>query len=84
MAFDTVRNLLGQYPFMAQMLMAVGVLILSFVSYFMTKHYLLKAVSKLIQRTKTKFDDILMQRDVLRRLSYVAPIIVIYIFAHLF
>ncbi len=69
---------------MAQTAMAVGVLILSFISYFITKHYLLKAVSKVIQRTKTKFDDILMERAVLRRLSYLAPIIVIYVFAHLF
>jgi miniconductance mechanosensitive channel len=84
MAFNTIKNLCEQYPVMAQTAMAVVVIILGLISYFITKHYLLKAVSKLIQRTKTKFDDILMERAVLRRLSYIAPIIVIYIFARLF
>ena len=84
MTFNTIKNLCEQYPFMAQSAMAAGVLVLSLLSYFIIKHYLLKVVSKLIQRTKTEFDDILMKRAVLRRLSYIAPIIVVYIFAHLF
>lgn len=69
---------------MAQTAMAVVVIILGLISYFITKHYLLKAVSKLIQSTKTKFDDILMEKAVLRRLSNIAPIIVVYMCAHLF
>ncbi len=84
MAFNTIRNLCEQYPVMAQTAMAVVVIILGLISYFITKHYLLKAVSKLIQSTKTKFDDILMEKAVLRRLSNIAPIIVVYMCAHLF
>jgi miniconductance mechanosensitive channel len=84
MASYTVENLLEQHPFMFQLAVAAGVLILCIISYLITKHYLLKTVSKLIQRTKTKFDDILMEKAVLRRLSYLAPIIVIYSFAHRF
>jgi miniconductance mechanosensitive channel len=84
MSFYTFKNLFEQHQLIAQMIMAVGVLLLSFISYFITQHYVLQMLLKLIQRTKTKFDDILFQKVIIRRLSYLAPIIVVYSFAHLF
>ena len=75
---------LSIHPILGQSIMVAAVLILSFISYFITKHYILKAVSKIVQRTKTKFDDTLLQNTLLRRLSYLAPIIVIYTGAQLF
>ena len=84
MTFEAARNFLEQYPSIAQMLMAVGVLVLSFISYFIAKHYVLQMLLKIVQRTKTKLDDILLQKAILRQLSFIAPIIVVYFFAHLF
>ncbi len=73
-----------QYPLIYQMLMAAGVLVLSFISYFVTKHFVLRALLSLVQRTKTSLDDILLKKAFLRRLSYIAPIIIIYSFSDLF
>ncbi|MDY7031567.1 MAG: mechanosensitive ion channel family protein [Thermodesulfobacteriota bacterium] len=84
MEFSVLENLLVQKPFMTQIFMAVCVLIVSFISYFVTKRYLLKALSILTQKTKTKFDDILTEETVLKRLSHIVPVIIIYVFAHLF
>ena len=83
MTFDTLNNMV-QNPAAAQILIAVGVILLSLISYLITKQYLLKLLSRLIQLTKTRFDDILLEKVVLKRLSYVAPVIVIYMFAHQF
>jgi len=73
-----------QYPLIYQMLTAAGVLVLSFISYFVTKHFVFRALLSLVQRTKTSLDDILLKKVFLRRLSYIAPIIIIYSFSHLF
>lgn len=73
-----------QYPLIYQMLTAAGVLVLSFISYFVTKHFVLRALLSLVQRTKTSLDDILLKKAFLRRLSYLAPIIIIYSFSDLF
>lgn len=74
----------NQHPLFSQILMACGVFILSFISYFITKHYIVRAVAKLVEKTKTRLDDILLQTTILRRLSYITPVIVIYVFAPLF
>ncbi len=75
---------LSNHPLLGQITMAAIVIILSLVSYFVTKHYVLRALAKLVRKTKTLFDDILLQKMMLRRLSYLAPFIVVYSCAHLF
>ena len=84
MFFDTVTNWLNQHQSITQMIVASGVLLLSLVSYFITKHYIILAVSKLVEKTKTKWDDILLKKVMLRRLSFIVPMIVIYSFASVF
>ena len=84
MTLDAINNLLEQHQFVAQMLTALGVLFLGFISYYITRHYLLRALSELVQRTRTTLDDVLLRKAVLRRLSYIAPVIVIYSSAHMF
>ena len=65
-------------------IMTVGVLLLSLISYFIAKHYILKGLKKIIRKTKTRWDDLLFQDIILSRLSYLAPVIVIYTSAPLF
>ena len=73
-----------QHPLIYQMLMAAGVLVLGLISYFITKHFVFRALLSLVQRTKTSLDDILLKKAFLRRLSYIPPIIIIYSFSDLF
>jgi len=75
---------LSNHPLLGQIAMAAIVFILGFVAYFVTKHYVLRALSKIVRKTKTRFDDILLQKMMLRRLSYLAPFIVVYSCAHFF
>ena len=73
-----------QYPLVYQMLLAAGVLVLAVISYFVTKHIILRSLIKFVERTKTSLDDTLLKKTFLRRLSYIAPIIIIYSFSDLF
>lgn len=59
----------------------LAILLLSFLVYFITNRILFKIIRKLIKRTKFTWDDILFQPKVFKRLSHLAPAIVIYIFA---
>ncbi|MAV14601.1 MAG: mechanosensitive ion channel protein MscS [Chloroflexi bacterium] len=54
------------------------VIIISFLLYFFTRYIILKSISKIFKKTKTEFDDILVERGVLNRLSYFIPLVFIY------
>lgn len=84
MFFESVLLWLEQHPYVYQIVTALGVVVLSFVAYLITRHYVIKTVSALIRRTKIKYDDILLQETLLRRLSYIAPLIIIHSFASQF
>lgn len=60
------------------------VLVLSWVANLITRALLLRMVWHLISRTSTDWDDVLVRRDVFRRLASLAPAIVIYMFAPAF
>lgn len=59
------------------------ILILAFIAYFVTNKILFRIVRKLVQRTKYNWDDIIFQEKVFKRLSHLAPAIVIYYFAEI-
>ena len=58
---------------------AICVLMLSYLTSKVTKYYILKVVEKIIRKTKSKYDDYLIDRKVFQRLSLLAPAIVIYL-----
>jgi len=61
-------------------LMFIGITIgLSILSYLITKFILLNIVSRFFRKTSTQIDDILIDRGFLNRLSYIVPLVVIYI-----
>jgi miniconductance mechanosensitive channel len=80
---DSITELLEQYPFIDTMLKVVGVIVLALIVYFIVKKILIAGVHKIIQRTKTDIDDILLNDSILKRIAYVAPILVISQFLYL-
>ncbi|MBN2128314.1 MAG: mechanosensitive ion channel [Sedimentisphaerales bacterium] len=53
----------------------------AYVANFIAKKLLLRAIRKLVERTKTVWDDMLVKRKVFNRLSHLAPALVIYAMA---
>ncbi len=56
----------------------LAICILAYIAYYITKNYILRAVEALIAKSKTDWDDIFVERKVLRRLSHIAPALIFY------
>jgi miniconductance mechanosensitive channel len=89
--FELVRNWLESQglqglflEYLSWAVVAVGVIILAVITTFVTKRILLTLLSFLIRKTKTRWDDALLERRVLHRLSHLAPALVFYWFAGVF
>lgn len=52
---------------------------LAWLAYFLTKEILIGSISRFIKKTKNKWDDILLQKNIFRRISHFVPAIIIYI-----
>jgi miniconductance mechanosensitive channel len=61
-------------------LLFVLLLIISFIAYLLAKHFILKGLTVIINRTATQWDDIFLRKKVFNRLAYLAPAMVIYAF----
>lgn len=63
------------------LLMVLGIIIISFLAFFITKLILLKVVRSFVKKTKTDWDDILLNRKILRRVSHLIPALIIYFYS---
>ncbi len=57
------------------------ILLLSYIVFFISNRILFRFIRNLIKKTKYSWDDVLFQPKVFKRLSHLAPAIVIYVFA---
>jgi miniconductance mechanosensitive channel len=62
----------------ASLVRLLAVLALAALSNVVTRQVLVRWIGGLIRTTRTKADDVLLQRNVLRRLALLAPVIVLY------
>ncbi len=80
---ENIKDFLLEYPFISTLLQIIGVFLLAFVSYIIVKNLLISGVYKIVQKTKTEVDDILLNEVILKRIAYIAPIIVLSQFLYL-
>ena len=66
---------------LARGILLVLVIVFSFISYWLAKHFILKGLRAIISRTETQWDDMILKEKVFSRLAHIAPAIVIYLFA---
>jgi miniconductance mechanosensitive channel len=83
MIIDDILNWLNENPIIKQALFLLGILLLSYIAYLVSRRYILKWLGLLVKRTKTELDDIIFDQVMSRRLAYIAPILIIYNFAYL-
>ncbi|MEZ5359775.1 MAG: mechanosensitive ion channel [Candidatus Zixiibacteriota bacterium] len=69
---------------LSKSVLIVGVLVVALVSYIIARRLLVNAIAFLVRRSKTKWDDILLEHKVFGRLSHIAPALVIYLAAQFF
>jgi len=58
-------------------------LILAYISYWATRHYMVRLIETAFNRSKNTWDDALVQHGFVRRLSFFIPIIIVYVSADL-
>ncbi len=80
---EDIKTWLEQYPFLEENIALLGVLLLAYAAYLITKKVLLRFIRGFVKRTKTDWDDILLNEKVLRRLSLITPFLIIINFAYL-
>ena len=65
------------------LIVVLSITILAFIAYFITNKILFRIVIKLARKTKSNWVDIFDKQKVFKRLSHLAPAIVIYYFAEI-
>lgn len=83
MSLDIMLTWLSSHPLVAQSIYLVGVVLLSWLAYLVAKVIILKALTRLIQRSATQFDDILLRESVFHRLITLIPVLILYNFTYL-
>ncbi len=80
---DTIQLWLEQNPLIFQGLAIVGILLACFINYYLTKKIVLPFLSKLAQKTKNKFDDLIFHKNTLRYLPVMISLVTLYYFLYL-
>jgi miniconductance mechanosensitive channel len=82
---DGIKSLVGSWglneslsAWIVWIAVVAAIIILSFAANYIAKRILLRGVSRIIKRTKTAWDDALLENKVFTRLSHIAPALVIY------
>ena len=63
----------------ALIVISILVLLLAYLADYLTKHVLVVSITRMVRKSKAKWDDALVNRRVMHRLSHLAPAIIIYI-----
>ena len=80
--FEQLAPYLPQDP-LFHSLSVLGILAaLSMLAFWITERIIIKLLSKMFQKTSTQLDDILIKRNVFKRLTYIVPALIFYNFAY--
>ena len=56
----------------------IWIIAISFIAYLVTRYIILRTISNLFKKTSTELDDVLIDKGLFNRLSYVVPLLIIY------
>ncbi|MCK4760843.1 MAG: mechanosensitive ion channel family protein [Candidatus Aminicenantes bacterium] len=81
---ESIIDFLNSSPVVKQSFFIILTILSSSAAYQVTKRVVLKWLIKLAKKTENKFDDILLDKKVARRLAFIPAILIINGFAYLF
>ena len=70
--------------YLVNLILLTVVLLIAFLVDFISKNILLKFVEKVVRKTKTRWDDIFLEKKGFQYIAHIAPAIVMYLFAPIF
>lgn len=80
---ESINNFLNEYPILTEVFKFAGIILLAAISYFVTKKIIFAVVRSFVKRTKTKYDEILLNEIILEKISIIIPILVFNQFTYL-
>ena len=80
---EEIKNRLTDNPQTNEIVEITGILLLAVVVYFVVKKVVLRTIKNLVRRTSTEYDDILLSEKILRKISYLAPLVLLHEFTYL-
>lgn len=81
--FRSIKNWLLQYPVIYDNLKYAGVLLLAYVSYFVTRKIFFRIIRHLTRKTQTILDDVIFNEKMMRYLSLLVPLFIIHKFSYI-
>jgi len=84
MTLTNIQNWLNVSRLNAQLIAFLGVLIFALLTFLIVKSIIVKIIWKIAKKTKTKWDDAIMERNVLQKFAYIFPFLIIHYFSYLF
>jgi len=83
MDLEQIKNWFEEFPLVYHLIKIIGVIFLSVIAYVISKKVIITGVNKIVTKTKTEVDDILINEALLKRVAYIAPLLVISQFIYL-
>ena len=80
---ESTKEWLQQYPFLYDNIKYVGVAVLAYISYFITRKVFFRIIQNLTRKTKTAIDDVIFNNKIIRYISLIVPLYIIQRFAYL-
>ena len=82
MIIEQLIPFLPEHPLL-QSISIIGILgIVSMAAYWVTKKVIISLLTRMVKKTQTQLDDILVNRNIFNRLSYMVPTLIFYNFAY--
>ncbi len=75
---------LQQYPHFAYIIYSALIVILSYLAFYLTNKIIVQIITRVARRSKTNFDDFVVDSPLLKRLSFFAPLLILYTFSFAF
>ncbi|MEW6654017.1 MAG: hypothetical protein AB1394_11200, partial [Bacteroidota bacterium] len=76
--FQKFTKWLQTLPWINDTVLFLVVLALAFFSYIILRGIVFASIKRIVKKTSTQIDDILFSKTFLRRISYLAPLFIIY------
>ena len=78
-----INSIMLDYPILSNILPLFLLVITSYLSFKITRKFLIRLIASQIKKSKTKLDDILIKNHLFLRISYLVPLIIIDNFSYI-
>jgi miniconductance mechanosensitive channel len=81
---ENINTWVSSHPLEWQIVLFFGTLLVALLSYYLTRHIFLRGLAGIVRRSKSEIDDLLLDNTMMRRISYIPPLLVLESLIYLF